>query len=172
MKFKFGVVFFILALFCFKSCSEDCYTDCETIQPKLFIKIISKVDSTDLVFGENKKYDFNDINVFSLEINDSLIYNVIPTDSIGYFDSFFYSLPPVEEGVVVDSFLIINGSYFDIDRIFVDFGNSDVDTLNLSFLTGEEDKCCGTPRQIKTVSHNGVPIFDLDDGDFFTTLLK
>ena len=171
MKFKLGGLCIVFAIFCSLSCKEDCYYDCLATPPSIFMKIASKVDSTDLLFGENKVYNIADFKAFSFGEVGLNVMGLSASDSLKYTLQYFYTLPDLEQGSSVDSFLTIDKIDFNTSRMFIDYGNSDVDTLDLTF-QNHETECCGIGSVVMTIIHNGIPVFNKQEGDFFTILKK
>lgn len=128
------------------SCSDECFVDCIGEDPSLYFQIVSKVDSTDLVFGDSKIYDLEDLKAFSLNANDTTKYEIMSNaiDLSG------------------DRLLSLEFDNFNVSSIFLDYGNSDIDTIGLSFIEISSE-CCGTYNRINTVRQNGNVVFEFND---------
>ena len=148
------LIFFILIFLIGISCSEKCYVECIGEEPYLYFSIVNEIDSTDLVFGNGKIYDANAISAFSIDSEDTITYEI--------------------RSNIVDlsgnRLLTLEFLTFDVSTIYLDYGNADVDTLGLDFITIDSE-CCGRYQRINAVSQNGHQIFEFVD-DFRVYLVK
>ena len=153
MKKLITALFLSISIFYIFSCSEACEGECLE-ETNILMRIVSVVDSSDLVFGVNKVFNPEDIRVFSVSGSDST-FNAV--NSLEFrFTSF-------------DSILVFDNRDFSISRLFIDYGNSDIDTLNFSFSSID---CCYTYRFLNTTTQNGMNVYNRDIGDVFVTLKK
>ena len=70
---KINIILFCISvsLFCFLSCSKDCDPDCQEAYPYINLRILSKADCSDLVFGPNSIYSKVRIKPFSINDQDT-----------------------------------------------------------------------------------------------------
>ncbi len=154
MKYISPLFFCLLILFIAQSCSEFCEGECleESYLP---LRILDSADSTDLIFGTNKVYDFEKIK----------FYNISGTDSI-----FFQAEKRQYSNSELEGVLNIDHEKFTASQILIDFGNSDIDTLELNF--GSFDCCHAEIRFLNMVSHNGITVYQNSASDIVANIYK
>ena len=144
MKNNISLLSSLICIICFTSfsCNDSCDFLCESEEPRIFIRILNSSDASDLVYGDNKVYDLEKLSIFNLDNEDTT----------------FYKLETFEDAII-GSILTVDHDNFMISKAFVDYGNTDVDTLDFMFNTSDTE-CCGMFRSLKTVFHNGTQIYD------------
>jgi len=146
MKNLLSLLFYFSILICIFSCNCQ-NVDCVEEETTVFLRVLSAVDSTDLLFGANKVYDISKLKIYDLDTSDST----------------FYPVSTFEKNVLNDTLLTFDHIDFMISRIFIDFGNTDIDTLDINFETNDTE-CCSDFRFISSAHQNGTSIFSLSSG--------
>jgi hypothetical protein len=120
-----------------QSCDRCDNLECDTDSYHGQFRIVSAIDGTDLVFGNNRIYDKDKIRFYALKGSDTSVfeYSTVKFGNIGY-----------------DSILYV---YFfpRTDLAYMDLGNGDVDTLGISYET-INDRCCGAITEITNYRFN------------------
>lgn len=137
------------------SCSEFCEGECIGEDPTFYFNILSATDSTNLVFGDQKLYDIESLKAFRVDVTDTTFFNVETYD------------PAVSE------FPALRFDHVDFTAtvIFLEFNESDIDTLSLRFQTSKGD-CCYPITRLNTVDQNGVEIYNRQNNQIFVNVLK
>jgi hypothetical protein len=133
---KFFTTIIILAIL-FPSCDACKNLDCLTDSYYGQFKIVRATDGKDLVFGQNKIYDKNQIKFYSLKGRDTT-----------FFDYQTTKFP----GTGYDSILYVR-FFPKADIAYMRLSNSDIDTLNISYNIFST-KCCGTITEITSFRFN------------------
>ncbi len=150
MRNSFCLFLFIAVGLYLNSCS--CISvDCEEEDSLIFFSIIDKIDTSDLVFGANSIFKQEDISVFTLSALDTNFINVKRIISTSG-----------------DSLFAFRNDNFLLSRAFIDYGNLDIDTLDI-FSTQFEDECCSL-RKVTSIDQNGTEIFNFNMD--FVALIK
>ena len=151
MKFYDTFIMTLLAIFCLMSC-ECTKVDCAIYFPEMYFRIVDMDDTIDLIFDEDGIYDPSAMRMFSVENDDTSFYQIAVDDrDIFTRRVLTFAMEPPEDR-----------------RIFLDFGNEDVDTLDVSFETVPEDQCCQAYQRLLSVHHNGLEIHNRDSPVFWT----
>ena len=110
--------------------------DCDVSDNSVNIRILSKVDSTDLFFGQDPKYQVEQTNFFGLSNGDTIY---LEQTIIDYFQ---------------DTILHVDFG-FDLDSAYVQFEDGDIDTFSL-FRSTSDSKCCGTSIKLDELTFNDM----------------
>jgi len=126
---------FSLTIFSCDPCDNlDCITDNHFGQ----FRIISKIDSKDLVFGSNAIYDKSKIKFYSLQGNDTIFFQYSPIKFAGNgYDSILHVRFYPEVSTLAN----------------LNLSDTDTDTLAVIYNTFKT-KCCGTITEIKKFRYN------------------
>lgn len=123
------LIFFIVFIFC--ACDPCRNLDCITDRIEGQFRIVATADGRDLIFGQNKIYDIDQIRFYSVQGSDTTFFQ---TQAIRF------------PGAGYDSILYVR--FFPIAEIaYMRLNESDTDTLKISYNT-RETKCCGTVAEI------------------------
>ena len=77
MNLTKGLITLFGSISCFYFISCSCTSvDCDLDETNIYLRILSNVDSSDLVFGESKIYNRDKLEVFKLEASDTTFFNV------------------------------------------------------------------------------------------------
>lgn len=127
---RFVLVCFLPLLFFSCTCSYK--IECNPELYSLQLRIVRASDSSDLVFGSQRLYDWMKVRVYSLEGWDTTYFEVSP---------FLYgpTTPP-------DSILNLN-FYHSFDTAYLRFSNGDVDTLAMTY-DRYKTRCCGAYSEL------------------------
>lgn len=117
--------------FVFFSCDPCSNLDCRSDNYNGQFRIVSATDGKDLVFGQTKVYDKNQIKFYSIKGLDTTFfdYQTIKFPNTGY-----------------DSILHVR-FFPKADTAYMQLSNSDVDTLSITYNT-IDSRCCGTITEI------------------------
>ncbi len=124
----------LLAIPLFNACCGT--TDCNGSDNSASIRILSKVDSTDLFFGQDPKYQIEQTKFFGLSNGDT-----IPV----FHDTWIY---------LQDTILVLDFG-FDLDTAYVQYDEGDIDTFSV-FRNTYESKCCGTTVKVEELTFNNT----------------
>lgn len=124
------------------SCGIDCrLVECVQPVPEILFRYISK-SGEDLLTGSGKKYNLEDIRLFSvndsgMEINDELILAPSVQNEKGYVSAIMLDTSALK-------FLEVRGKV--------------TDTLLLRFLTHDASKCCEKSVSFASITLNGYDV--------------
>lgn len=124
----------LLAIPLFNACCGT--TDCDRSDNAASMRILSKVDSIDLFFGQDPKYDIDQTKFFELRNGDTIH---LAHDS--WID-------------LHDTILIVDFGY-DLETAYVQYDDGDIDTFNL-FRNTYESNCCGTTVKLEELTFNDM----------------
>lgn len=134
----------LLAALCLLSaCKQDDCRDIECLSPvaedHFSFRLLSATDTTDLMFGPNRRYNSDSLRLYSLRNADT-------------FDHLVYSVPYLS--APPDSVLsaTVNRGF---ERAFLRLSDGDVDTITLFYGTVNDGGCCGPYTRLDSVSYNG-----------------
>ena len=121
----------------FFSCDPCNNLDCLASNYDAQFRIVSAGTGSDLVFGTNPIYDKNQIKFYSIKGADTSFfeYKTIKSGGTGY-----------------DSVLHVH-FYPETEVAYMQLGNNDIDTLNISYKT-TDSRCCGTITEITNFRYN------------------
>jgi len=134
--------FFLIGFVLFLSSCECIKVDSAEENPTLLLRVIDAIDSTDLVFGPDAMLDFQDFQLFSI--------NNIDTTFIDFSSTFINTQAE-------SSFLEFRTPDATSSRVFIDYGNMDVDTIDIRSVRFSSTCCEG--RSITNVDHNEIEVF-------------
>lgn len=124
----------LLAIPLFHACCGT--VDCDVSDNSVNIRLLSKVDSTDLFFGQDPIYQAEQTNFFGLSNGDTIY---LEQTIIDYFQ---------------DTVLLVDFG-FDLDSAYVQYDDGDIDTFSL-FRNTSESKCCGTTIKLDELTFNDM----------------
>ena len=143
---------FLLSILLLFSC--DCTkVDCSPPKEYFNFNIVDSVDSTDLVFGDEAIYRPEELRIYT-EVESFRIY---------------YNLVLLHDAIDGKPSLGIRCENVLNEVFYIDFGNGDVDRLELSFGTIDTE-CCGEYQRLNSVSFNGISV-SLPVGEFESVIL-
>ena len=122
------------------SCDPCKNLDCASSNYSGQFRIISKTDSSDLVFGSKKIYDKNEIKFYSINNNDTT-----------YFEYKAIKFG----GDKYDSILYVYFYPQTFTNVYMRLSSTDTDTLTMTFKTFDT-KCCGRITEIDKFLYNNL----------------
>ena len=128
----FSIFALLISVCLFNACCGT--TDCDGSDNSASIRLLNKVDSTDLFFGQNPKYDVEQTKFFGLNNGDTVQL---------FHDNWIY---------LQDTILIVDFGY-DVETAYVQYNDGDMDTFNL-FRNTYESHCCGTTFKMEELTFN------------------
>ena len=132
-NFFSSILTVLLALPLFNACCSTT-ADCDESGGSAYIRLLSKVDSTDLFFGQDPKYQVEQTKFFGLSNGDTI------------------HLPHTALAYLLDTVVHVDFGY-DIDTSYVQFEDGDIDTFTI-FRRTTESECCGTTIQLDEITFN------------------
>lgn len=135
-------LFFLIGIVLFFSSCECTKVDCAEENPTILFRVIDAVDSTDLVFGPDASLSFQDFKLFSLDDMDTTFIDITSTLINSETESLFIEFRTPDNT---------------LSRIFLDYGDTEVDMLDITS-SRYSDSCC-EGRRITNVAHNGIEVF-------------
>jgi len=140
LTFAFCTLSFISFMGC--ECTKvDCYPSDYTM---VDLRIVSSIDSSDLIFGMNPIYTIDDLSIFGFSPLEERIDYTLNVNELR-------------------NTLVLDYQSFDNQRMYIDYGNGDIDTLDFNFFTVDAE-CCGELTRIRYASQNGNLIHDRFSG--------
>ena len=135
MRALFALVLMLLVTAC-----DPCRNlDCVFNDYSGSFRLVRASNNSDLVFGSQKQYTPNQISFFSVRSGDT---------------TFFEHHATYRAGAGYDS--VIEVRFLpNTDTAFIRLGNSDVDTLKLTYNT-YNTRCCGTITEVKNFRFNNA----------------
>jgi len=127
-----------------------CLCDCDGSENSASIRILNRLDSTDLFFGEERKYDADETKFFGLKDGDTTF--------------LFHDIAIILQ----DTVLNIDFGY-NVDTAFMKYGDGDIDTFTLVRKTYDSD-CCGTTTKVEQLTFNDTTL--MENSFPFVTLFK
>lgn len=144
----YGSLIFSCLLLITYSCSEFCEGECYN-DTTIRFNIFDRMDSTNLVLGVNSKYQLSDLSAFSINASDTVFY------PIELFDAVISEKPS----------LALDHNDFTVSEIFLKFGTTEMDTMQLSFVDISASCCYDGFFRLNTLSYNQEVMYDrLVDG--------
>ena len=138
-------VILVLLVVCFFNLG-CCVVKCDLETPILQFRLLSKSDSTNLIFGLNKKFDYGKISIYC--INNS---NKSDTTRISKFN-----YPDYYRNVASDSIIMLSIFKENI-KVYIDYDNTHIDSLSINY-NSVSSRCCGTSSWINELKYNTMLI--------------
>lgn len=135
---KKQLLFLLVLTITFASCNLCANLDCISSNYFSQLRIISKADDKDLVFGSTSVYDKTKIKFYTLSGNDTT-----------FFDCTSIKYP----GSGYDSILYVNFYPEATTPVFMKLSDSDTDTLAITYYS-YNTKCCGRITEIEKLRYN------------------
>ena len=131
--------FLILATLCFSACDPCRNLDCVTDDYEGQFRVVRASDGTDLLFGPQRPYNPDSIRCYALQNGDT---------------TFFESKAAYAPGPGFDSVLQVR-FFPEVNTAYLQFGNKDVDTLQLQYET-HNSRCCGVLTELTNIRYNNT----------------
>ncbi|MEM9546857.1 MAG: hypothetical protein AAGA77_12835 [Bacteroidota bacterium] len=154
---KFFYLLLLAGLLIYSSCNSECqHIDCISPLPTMYLSVVSNVDSTDLLFGDQSRYDIEEVRFFEIDGADTIDYSFIEETLL------------TSESMQVLYFDAINSNS---SELFLQLDESDIDTFSVTYSI-QEAECCGTIKQFNTIHHNGRLVLDLMSVNDWITVIE
>lgn len=131
--------FFLLFGLCLCACDPCRNLDCAVSNDTGLFRIVDKTSGNDLLFGAQKKYEPAALKFYALSGADTIV---------------FQSRVEPYYGDEADSILQVR-FHTHPSQVFIDFGNGDIDTLQMTF-ENVDSRCCGTLTNFTQLRYNNT----------------